>query len=186
MLGGVLLGLSLRIEPGGWFYVASLGLSAVWLVGAFVIGPPRIGPPRPVLLPIALAGGLLALFAVGGLVVREIPFLSERAADVAAQAAQSAWPLLVLVTVVTGVAEELFFRGALYDALPRHQVPVTTVAYAISTLPAGNPMLTFAAVVLGVVTGLERRRFEGLVAPILTHCCWSVSMLFVLPALFNG
>lgn len=186
VLGGILLGLSLRIEPGnGWFYAASLGLSAVWLVGALVTGPPRIGPPRPVLLPIAVAAGLLALFVVGGLVVREVPFLSDRAADVAVQAAQSAWPLLVLVTVVTGIAEELFFRGALYDAVPRHQVAVTTVAYGVSTLAAGNVMLTFAALVLGVVTGLERRRFDGLVAPILTHCCWSVAMLFVLPALFD-
>ena len=94
--------------------------------------------------------------------------------------------MLILVTLVTGVSEELFFRGALYDAVPRHQVAVTTVAYAVSTLAAGNVMLTFAAVVLGLVTGLERKRFDGLVAPILTHCCWSVSMLFVLPALFNG
>ena len=185
VLGGVLLGLSLRIEPGGWFYAASLGLSAVWVVGALAVGPPRIGPPRPVLLPIAVAAGLLALFAVGGLVLREVPFLADRAADVAQQAAQSAWPVLILVTLVTGVSEELFFRGALYDAVPRHQVAVTTVAYAVSTLAAGNVMLTFAAVVLGLVTGLERKRFDGLVAPILTHCCWSVSMLFVLPALFD-
>jgi uncharacterized protein len=138
-----------------------------------------------VLLPVAVAGGLLALFVVGGLLVREVPLFSDQAADVAEQAAQSAWPLLVLVTVVTGVAEELFFRGALYDVVPRHQVAVTTVAYALSTVPAGNLLLTFAAAVLGVVTGLERRRFDGLVAPMLTHCCWSVAMLFVLPALFD-
>ena len=83
VLGGVLLGLSLRIEPGGWFYAASLGLSAVWVVGALAVGPPRIGPPRPVLLPIVAAVGLLALFVLGGLVVREVPFLADQVADVA-------------------------------------------------------------------------------------------------------
>ena len=30
---------------------------------------------------------------------------------------QGSWPLLVLVTAVNGVAEELFFRGAAYAAI---------------------------------------------------------------------
>jgi membrane protease YdiL (CAAX protease family) len=45
-------------------------------------------------------------------------------------------------------------------------------------------MLAFAAVVLGVVVGLERRASGGVLAPILTHCAWSLTMLFALPALF--
>ena len=61
---------------------------------------------------------------------------------------------------------------------------VTTVAYALATLATGNVMLTFAALLLGAVVGLQRRASGGILAPILTHCTWSVAMLFVLPAVF--
>jgi membrane protease YdiL (CAAX protease family) len=46
-------------------------------------------------------------------------------------------------------------------------------------------MLSFAAVLLGVVVGLQRRASGGILAPILTHVTWSISMLFALPALFG-
>jgi membrane protease YdiL (CAAX protease family) len=91
--------------------------------------------------------------------------------------------LLLIVTVLNGIAEELFFRGGLYAAMPRRQVPLTAVAYAIATAATGNVMLAFAALLLGVVVGLERRASGGILAPILTHLVWSVTMLYALPAI---
>ena len=58
------------------------------------------------------------------------------------------------------------------------------MAYAVATLATGNVMLAFAALLLGAVVGLERRASGGILAPILTHCAWSLTMLFALPALF--
>ena len=49
--------------------------------------------------------------------------------------------------------------------------------------PTGNVMLAFAAGVLGLITGLQRRSTGGIVAPILTHVTWSMGMLFILPPL---
>jgi membrane protease YdiL (CAAX protease family) len=46
-------------------------------------------------------------------------------------------------------------------------------------------MLAFAAVLLGVLVGLERRATGGIQAPIITHVLWSVTMLVALPALFG-
>ena len=43
----------------------------------------------------------------------------------------------------------------------------------------------FAAILLGAVCGLERRASGGILAPILTHITWSLSMLFLLPLLFS-
>ena len=94
-------------------------------------------------------------------------------------------PLIALITAFSGVAEELFFRGAAYAAIPRHPVLWTSVAYAIATLATGNVMLGFAAALLGVVVGLERRASGGILGPALTHVTWSLSMLFVLPLLFG-
>jgi membrane protease YdiL (CAAX protease family) len=133
--------------------------------------------------PLLIGLGLAAVFVAGALVVREIPPLLTQVRHVTAYADAS---LAVLaVTVVNGIAEELFFRGALYAATPRHQVAVTTVAYAIATAATGNVMLAFAAILLGVVVGLERRATGGILAPIITHLTWSVTMLYVLPAILN-
>ncbi len=57
--------------------------------------------------------------------------------------------------------------------------------YTLATLATGNVMLTFAAVLLGLVVGLERRASGGILAPILTHLTWSLAMLFALPVVFG-
>ena len=46
-------------------------------------------------------------------------------------------------------------------------------------------MLGVAAVLLGLVVGMERRASGGVLAPILTHVTWSAAMLLVLPPLFG-
>jgi membrane protease YdiL (CAAX protease family) len=194
VLGGVVLGFSLRIDPGSpWFYPATAGLAALWAVGAFASGRLHLGriatgiddqARRPVIVPILLGLALAGVFVVGALVVRGIPVLEDQVRSVLEHADQGSWPLLVLITAVNGVAEELFFRGAAYAAIPRHPVLWTTVAYAVATLATGNVMLSFAAVLLGAVVGLERRASGGVLGPILTHCTWSLTMLFALPAVF--
>ncbi len=194
VVGGIVLGLSLRTEPGSpEFYLASLGLSAVWAIGALASGPLHLGrilhperdPIRPVVAPIVLGLALAGLFVVGGLVVREIPALAGQVDSVVDYADQGTLPLLVLITAVTGAAEELFFRGAAYAAVPRHPVLVTTALYTLATYATGNVMLTFAAALLGLLVGLERRASGGILGPILTHVTWSLSMLLVLPLIFS-
>src|SRR3546814_14292836 len=54
---------------------------------------------------------------------------------------RSSGVLVLVVTVVNGVAEEMFFRGALYDVVPHHRVLITAVAYAMVTVVTGNLML---------------------------------------------
>jgi membrane protease YdiL (CAAX protease family) len=46
-------------------------------------------------------------------------------------------------------------------------------------------MLVFAAFLLGLVLGLQRRASGGILAPVLTHITWSTTMLFALPALIH-
>ncbi|MCW2764613.1 MAG: family intrarane metalloprotease [Nocardioides sp.] len=193
VLGALVLGLSLRIEPGSaWFYPSTLGLAAVWAVGALASGPLHLGrityrsrQVRPIVTPILLGLGLAAVFVIGGLVVRNVDVLDRQVSSVLDHAAEGSLPLLVLITAVNGIAEELFFRGAAYAAITVHPVLWTTVAYGVATLATGNVMLSLAAVFLGLVVGLERRASGGVLGPILTHVTWSLSMLLVLPALFD-
>lgn len=193
LIGGAVLGWSLRIEPGSdAFYAGTAALALVWTVGAFVSGPLHLGrisraeaQARPIAAPILLGLLLAGIFVVGGLVVREVPWLDEQVRSVLDFADQGSVPLLLVITVVNGIAEELFFRGAAYAAIPRHPVVWTTVAYFVATLATGNVMLAFAAILLGAVCGLQRRASGGVLAPILTHVTWSIVMLFALPAIFG-
>jgi membrane protease YdiL (CAAX protease family) len=192
-LGAAVLGVSLRLEPGSpWFSGATLALALVWTAGAFVSGPLHLGRipyrdqlVRPWATPVAVGLGLAAACLLGALVVRRLPYLGHRVQDVLAYADQGPLPLLVVITALNGVAEELFFRGAVYAAVPLRPVVWSTVAYTATTLATGNVMLTFAALLLAVVVGLERRASGGVLGPVLTHVTWSLTMLLVLPALFG-
>jgi membrane protease YdiL (CAAX protease family) len=192
VLGAVVLGLTLRVEPGNdWFYPATLGLAAIWIVGAVASGPLQLGRiatagglTRPLLAPVLLGVVLAGVFTLGAVVVRELPYLGDRVAGVLDYTGTGSLPLLLLVTALNGVAEELFFRGALYAALPSRPVLWTTLAYTVVTLATGNVMLALAATILGAVVGLERRASGGVLAPILTHVSWSLAVLLLLPSLF--
>jgi len=195
VVGTVLLGLSLSVRPGhASFYPLTAALAATWLLGGLASGPLHLGRiavrgalRRPVLTPIAIGLAFVAVFLLGALVVREIGPLADYTQRVLALARRGSLPLLVLLTVANGITEEVFFRGALYAALgARHPVLISTAVYAVATIATGNPMLVFAALTLGVVLGLQRRAPGGLLAPMLTHVTWSVSMLLALPPLFAG
>ena len=166
-----------------------MALPVVWFAGAFASGRLHLGRlingSRPILQPILLGLALSAVFVLGALVVRQIEPLAVYVRSVLEYADQGSMALLLLVTVVNGIAEELFFRGAAYAAIPRHPVLWTTVAYVVATLATGNVMLAFAAILLGTVCGLQRRASGGVLGPILTHVTWSSTMLFVLPQLFS-
>jgi hypothetical protein len=188
LVGAAALGWSLRIEPGSLlFYPALFALATVWSAGAFASGRLHLGrigadtPRRPVWPPVLLGLALAGVFLLGALVVREIPWLAARVSEVLDYADEGSVALLVVLTAVNGISEELFFRGALYAAIPRHPVLWTTLAYGLATAATGNVMLAFAALVLGAVVGLQRRASGGVLAPILTHITWSLSMLLLLP-----
>ena len=118
--------------------------------------------------------------------MRQIDWLERQVSSILDFADQGSLPVLVVLTAVNGIAEELFFRGAVYAAITRNPIAWTTLAYAVATAATGNIMLAFAALLLGVVVGLQRRASGGILAPILTHVTWSISMLFALPLLFGS
>ena len=193
VIGATLLGISLDVSPGdATFYPLTLGVAVIWTVGGFLSGPLHLGYlpfrgslRRPILT--GLVFGLLAggIFLIGALVVRLVPPLHDYVENVLAHARYGSLPLIVIVTLLNGIAEEIFFRGGLFAAIGRkHPVMISTLVYAAATLATRNPMLVFAALTLGVVLALQRRASGGILAPIITHITWSMIMLFLLPPLF--
>lgn len=194
VVGAAVLGWSLNVEPGSTlFYASSLVLAGVWTAGAVASGPLPLGHVgsgaglrRRVGPPIVVGLALAALFVLGALLVREVPVLDDAVDGVLTYARRGSGPLVLLVTITNGIAEELFFRGALYAAVPaRIAVVVTTLVYTVAATASGNVMLGIAALLLGALVGLQRRASGGVLAPILTHVTWSTTMLLVLPALFR-
>lgn len=191
--GAALLGISLSIRPGdNAFYPLTLAVAAVWVLGGVLSGPLHLGYVerrgalgRPVVGSLVLGLVCGGVFILGALVVREIPPLHDYVEELLAHARKGSLALITLVTVVNGIAEEVFFRGGLFAAIGRrHPVLISTVVYAVATVATRNPMLVFAAVLLGLVLGLERRASGGILAPVITHVTWSLLMLFLLPPLF--
>jgi len=194
VIGATVLGFSLRRAPGeSSFYWLTLALAAVWTAGAFISGPLHLGGicwrgrnQRPVISGTVVGLLVGGIFVLGGLIAREIPAISVLIAGVLQFAHQGSFLLVVVITVVNGMGEEIFFRGALYTALGRHHpVVISTILYACASMASGNPMLGFAAIILGTVCAFERRASGGVLAPVLTHFVWGLIMVLVLPPMFG-
>ena len=196
VVGTGLLWWSLRLEPGNpLFYLGSTALAATWVLGAFASGRLYLGRgntrrgesyARPVVQSLALGVLLLAVFTAGALLIAQVPFLLGPVNELLDHVRFASVPLVLAITVMNGIAEEIFFRGALYAAIPeRWTVIATTVVYALTTVVAGVPLLVFAAVCLGLVCGLQRRVTGGILGPAITHIPWSSGMLLILPPLLS-
>lgn len=195
VLGVASLGLALKKHPGEpAFYWWTLALAAVLAVGALVSGPLHLGGARwrgrnqrPVVSGTTIGLLLGGVFIAGGLIVREIPAVAEYVTRLLRYTDQGSWRLTLAIALLAAVGEELFYRGALYTALGRHSpLLISTAIYVVVTLASSqNPMLAFAAIVLGTVCALERRATGGVLAPILTHFVWTLVVLLGLPPLFG-
>ena len=148
VVGATLLGLSFSTEPGEpAFYPLTIGLAATWALGSLISGPLHLGHiefrgvlRRPILAPIAVGLLLAAVFVVGALVFREVPFLTGLTEDVIGYARYGILPVVVIITIMNGIAEELFFRGALFAGIGvRHPVTISTLLYTLATLRVRQP-----------------------------------------------
>ncbi|OHV04479.1 CPBP family intramembrane glutamic endopeptidase [Mycobacterium talmoniae] len=195
VIGAIVLGYSLTRRPGdSAFYWLTLALAAVWFAGALVSGPLHLGcvrfrgrNERPVFTGTGIGLVLGTVFVVGAMVARQIPAVAEPVQRVLVFADRGTLTWIVLITLANAIAEEMFFRGALYTAIGRyHPAAVSTLLYVAVTLASGNPMLGFAALILGAVCAIERRATGGVLAPILTHLVWGLIMVLALPPIFGG
>ncbi len=132
----------------------------------------------------ALALGVIAFlgFLVADLVGRHLPLVSPALHDILTKADAGPIGLVFAVALVNGLGEELFFRGALYGALGSHHPVVgSTILYMAVTAATGNVALVVAAGVIGTLCALQRRGTGAVLAPTVTHLCWSTLMLLALP-----
>ena len=194
VIGATVLGFSMRRQPGeSSFYWLTLALAAVWFVGGLTSGPLHLGGicwrgrnQRPVISDTTIGLALGGVFVLGGLIARGIPAVAGSVTRVLAFAHHGSLWAIVAITLINGMAEEVFFRGALYSALGRHRPAViSTILYTAAIMASGNAVLGFAAIILGTACALERRASGGVLAPMLTHLVWGLIMVLALPPLFG-
>lgn len=185
----VLLGATLRVDEGSTeFTVLGLLAAGTWAVGALASGPIPIVPlpERRVLATLAAGAGVGAVafvvFLAAYLVAQHLPGLSGALDSLLDRADTGSRSAVLGVALLNGVAEELFFRGAVHAAVGRRQrVLKTTVVYVAVTLVTANLALVAAAAVMGALLGTVRVASKGVLAPIATHLTWSTLMILLLP-----
>jgi len=191
--GAGLLGISLSTKPGSpQFYILTMGLAGTWAAGALSSGPLPLGSTQdpgnahPVVLPVLTGAGAFGLFYGAARLARHIPPLNRAIGSVLRYADDGSTPLILATASANAVAEELFFRGALWSLVQdSHPLAKTTLAYAATTAATRNPALVLAGTATSVLFGLQRRTSGGILAPALTHLTWSLLMLRYLPPLFQ-
>lgn len=194
VLGAGLLGVSLSRRPNSpSFYALTLGVAATWAAGGVASGPlhlgwvqtPRATLRRPLLTPVVAGAGAFGLFYGAALVAKRIPPLDAAVTRVLRYAQQGNPGMVTATTLANGVAEEVFFRGALYAAVGvEHPVLKSSAVYSLATVATRNPALVLASVPMGLLFALQRRASGGIQAPVISHVTWSVLMLRYLPPLF--
>lgn len=198
VVGAGLLGATLTVDADTpAFFLLGFALAAVWVVGSLASGPlhlgrslhPAPGPAgeatpghRAVGGPILLGVVAYLAFLVLYLVLRDVPVFEGALEGILDRADAAALPLVLALALANAVAEEVYFRGALHEAIGGRQAPVIATAVYVATTVAGrNVALVAAALVMGTVFMLERLATRGILAPALTHVTWSALMILALP-----
>lgn len=186
-VGAVLLAATVRVAPDStWFTVLALSLAANWAVGARAAGPIQVRPISQRSWQIVVLGsaavGFVAyvVFLAAYLVARNIPVTSA-ALDSVLDTRTERGLIVLVIAALNGLAEELFFRGALFRLVSHQPIARTTALYVAVTSATGNIALIVAAAVMGVVFALERRDTGSVLSPVITHVTWSTLMLLALP-----
>jgi hypothetical protein len=197
MTGGELLAVSgaLVLALGVWIFMFRLDRRDIWprtwiaaaVVSAYAIGAAAaLGDARTLLGPVTLeeigigvaagAAWLLATHVGVRVLGRVVPgFLGELSAlyqladdDTAAR--------IVGPLIAMAIAEELLFRGLIQGTAG---FVVAVVAYGAVQLVEKKWILVLAAVLGGVVWGALFAWRGGLVAPIVAHALWTVTLTLV-------
>ena len=95
--------------------------------------------------------------------------------------------IAVLLLLIIGPAEELFWRGYVQRTMTKLHDPntafiVTTVIYALVHIWSGNFMLVMAALTAGAAWGLIYRFFpKSLPALVVSHALWDTLVFVIIP-----
>ena len=142
-----------------------------------------------VLLGILIAAALWGVFWVGDKLSQLLFSFSRAQVNLIYNLKDNFSPTLLalLLLIIIGPAEEIFWRGYIQRTLSKRLSPfiaflLTTACYTLVHLPSGNFMLIMAALVCGIVWGgLYWLMPQNLRAIIISHALWDAAAFVWLP-----
>jgi len=189
-VGTSLTAMTLRVPRGSVaFYVTGFAQAGVWTAASVACRPivwtGRWNRTRELVTGASVAALSFVAFVGAARLGRHINFFAGPIDSVLRKADAGPVLLVLILALVNGVAEELFFRGVLIDATIHFgnaaAIAISTATYVGVTAVGGNNALTAAALVMGVVFAIERVVSRGLLVSIVTHLVWSTLMILALP-----
>lgn len=145
--------------------------------------------PRAFILGAISAAFLYGFFYVGNWVASYIfPFAPEQIGNIYSLKEQaSTWEIALLITLIVGPGEEIFWRGYLQRKLVARRglvgLILSIAAYTSVHLASGNFMLIIAAAVAGVFWGLMYHRWRSIKMNIVSHLIWDLAIFVFWPIL---
>jgi hypothetical protein len=164
----------------------AVGLDAGWR--AALLDDLKRGAPIKIGIGLLSALVLYGVFIVGNLLARQIfSFAGRGIADVYAFKGQvDPWRIALLMILIIGPGEELFWRGFVQRRLQNEigfwgGFLAATAAYTLIHLGSGNLMLVLAAGVCGLFWGGLYGRTRSLLINVISHTAWDIAIFLLLP-----
>lgn len=145
------------------------------------IGPLLRVTPRIALLAAVAAAAMIAVtYLTFPLLVRWIPRIGTETAMIYARfLSQRSLAVLIAAVVPVVIAEELLWRGAFQQSLPRAGVLLAAATYAVVHAPAGSLLLVVVAFVCGLYWSALRALSGSLIPPLCAHLAWDIALIVV-------
>lgn len=175
------------VFPGRDVYVPLALYAAVLSAVVIALDPRRRSwfSVTPRALFVGVAGALVMIvgsYVAFALAARGFAFVGgDVRADYARTGIAHNWSVLPMLLIVI-VAEELVWRGAVFDrARPWSSGALSVALYTATQIGMGSWVVVALALVCGALWTLERAYTKSLVAPIVTHAIWNVTVLVAAP-----
>lgn len=185
-----------RLGPLDFWWAMGL-VVAVLVVSAFAADPGylallredvRTRPLRKIALGVLSAAALYGVFYVGGLLVRRfLPMGGEGIGAVyALKAGAPAFRIGILLLLIIGPGEEIFWRGYLQRTWQNRfgcasALPFAVAVYTAVHVASGNPVLVLAAAVCGLFWGVLYQRSGSVFLVAVSHTSWDLAVFLLFP-----
>jgi uncharacterized protein len=115
---------------------------------------------------------------------RDLPAVQEQVQELA-RSVDTAAPAVIALVVLAPLAEELFFRGLLFQALRRrvHRWPAIGVSALLFGLVHLEPLVIVTSFAVGMYLAWLLARRETLVAPVVAHVVFNLVGVVLIRAL---
>ncbi len=145
-------------------------------------------PVKKILMGFGFALLLFVVFYIGNFVIR---FILEAAGEgiegvYAFKQEAPGWRIALLMLLIIGPGEELFWRGFLQRRLQLHFNPTSGFLFATALYTAvhiftGNFVLLLAALTCGLFWGWLYKKFNSMIINIVSHTIWDILVFVIFP-----